>query len=410
TIEVENVDRGFLEDAVRKAISSKTVFKRLDYEIEEILEVVDEFPQKESDEEKFKHWVEVAQKQWDKKKGRFMQQIKRLEEEKRKLQEEKEALAELRRQDEKRYAELQRSHEAVSKMLDTLAKGRVRDPSQACSDWVGDWMVTARRVESQLADSVGDMLPHEVSDLLSRTEESILKKASRELALESGGVEELSALADGTTWEETEQYKKMIDGYNTALEEMKYLEEIRSGRVEVPPTVVDIVTKEIAEEEKRRVIAEFESARERFSVQSEKAERASSYLRELERVGKLRELVPQFRKFKSLPLAIICGNKGRKWFCDVLFPYGEEEGFVETVMDDIAFNTLRRHCQKVPERERTESVCICKAPVPGKYRSWKDVSRFQEKVQGTLMDGLKRSVLSDLGISWVISKVMNQRG
>ncbi|TET89629.1 MAG: hypothetical protein E3J35_09475 [Methanomassiliicoccales archaeon] len=409
TIKVQNVDREFIEENLRKIQSTKVAFKGVGFDIDEIHEREKEPKPDESTEKKYRHWMETTQKEFQKKERRTRQLIERLEEEIKKLTREKETLANLRREDERKYSDLQKSYEAVSKMVDELAEGKVRDPSKACSDWVGDWMVTAQKIENRIEESVGDVEPHELVDLLSMSEESILKEASRKLGLESANVEDISSLAGGIRWEETEHHKKNIDSYNKALEEMEFLEDVNSGKIKAPPTVVDILMKEIDEGRNQNIITKFETEREKFKVRTEKAETASYYLEEMARVEKVKELVLEFRELKSLPIAVVCNPKGRKWSCEVLFPYGEEEGFLEKILDDIAFNTLRKHCQKMPGRERSESMCAIKAPVPGKYKSWKDVSRFQEKVQGTIVDRLKGSVIGGLRVPWTVSKVMSQR-
>jgi hypothetical protein len=409
TIEVENVDGSYLEKALPKIRFSKESFKRVDFDIEEVLEAPKDVQLEGSAEKKYTHWVETTQKRFQKEKRRFRHQIEKLEEENKKLSKEKETLAELRQEDRKNYAELQKSHEAVSKMVDALAEGKVRDPADACTDWVGDWMVTAQKIESQIAGSVGDVEPHEIDSLLSKTEKTVLKAASRRLKVDLVDVKDLSSMAGGLKWEDTDDYRRNIDGYTKAMDEVKFLENVNAGKVDVPDTVVDILMKEINEDENNDIIIKFDTAKEDFRIRTEKAETASSFLEEIERVEKVKELVRQFKKLKSLPVAIKCDQDGKKWTCEVLYPYGEVDGFLERIVDDIVFNTLRKQCSKVPARKRGESVCVMWAPVPGKYGSWKDVSRFQEKVQGDITERLKKSVLSGLKVPWTVSKVMNQR-
>ena len=101
-------------------------------------------------------------------------------------------------------------------------------------------------------------------------------------------------------------------------------------------------------------------------------------------------------------------NEGKKWFCEVVYPSGEEEGLVQKVMDDIVYNTMRMHCQSLQEKEREESAYVIRGKVPGKYGSWKGVSRFQEKVQGDLMKRLESSVIGKMKVPWTVSKIMRQ--
>ena len=291
TIKVQNVDRGFIEENLRKIQSTKVAFKGVDFDIEVIHEREKEPKPDKSAEKKFAHWIENTQREFQKKEKRFRQEIERLEKEKKQLVKERDALVTLRHEDEKKYSDLQRSHEAVSKMVDSLAEGRVRSPSQACCDWVGDWIVTGQDLENRIEESVGDVEPYELDDLVSKTKGSVLKNASKELGLELASIEDLSSLAGGKKWEETDFYERYTDDYDNAMEEMNFLDEVNSGEIKLPSSVADVLAEKIDEEKNRETMASYLAAKEDFEEKSEKAETASSYLEEIQKVENAKALL-----------------------------------------------------------------------------------------------------------------------
>jgi hypothetical protein len=406
TIKVQNVDRGFIEENLRKIQSTKVAFKGVDFDIEEIHEREKEPKPDKSAEKKFAHWIENTQREFQKKEKRFRQDIERLEKEKKQLAKERDALVTLRHEDEKKYSDLQRSHETVSRMVDSLAEGRVRSPSQACCDWVGDWMVTGQDLENRIEESVGDVEPYELEDLMSRPKASVLEKASRELGLELASVEDLASLTGGKKWEETDFYERYQENYARALEEMDFLEDVDSGEIKLPSSVADELTDRIDEDKNRKAIASYLARRGEFEEKSEKAEMAALYLEEIQNVENVKALAMETKDLKSLPVAIVVSNEGKKWFCEVVYPSGEEEGLVQKVLDEMVYNTMRKHCQSLEEKEREESAYIIRGKVPGKHGSWKEVSRFQEKVQGDLMKRLENSIIGKMKVPWTVSKIM----
>jgi len=135
TIAADGVDKRTLEAALDKAMSN-IPGKKLMYEIEEV--PPEASPEAPDVEESFQRWVEQAQRKWDQKKHAYDKEIEKLHDQMRKLREEKLSLVTLRKEDERRHSDLQKSYDSVSKVVESLAEERIPDPLTACAQWVGD--------------------------------------------------------------------------------------------------------------------------------------------------------------------------------------------------------------------------------------------------------------------------------
>lgn len=409
TIEVENVDRETLEEALQKTMASLKGAKRLDYELVSLEAEAPSAPS--DDEDRFRHWIEAAQKKWEQKEQGYQVENEKLNRKISKLKQEKKGLVELRRQAEKQLAELQRSYNSVSKMVDELAKERIQNPLDACSQWVGDWTITAHKVEASLRKAIGDVPPDEVEEILESNEEEIIREAAEALRDNSvKTVDDLKQVADVVPWEETTQHKRMARDYETAREELDYFESVRSGDARIPESIKELVLQKIDVSRNEEIVEEYESAKAIYESKTERADVASSYLSSLEHHQKIREFIESQLPTKSLPIAVVCRKDQQKWVCEVFFPSGESEGIVEYTLDSIIWKVVRNRCTRVSKDKRGGNVNIYSGAVPGKYKSWKEVSRFQERVHGDIVDGLKDSVLASIGIPCEVSKIMNQGG
>ncbi|MCJ2557212.1 MAG: hypothetical protein LN415_08940 [Candidatus Thermoplasmatota archaeon] len=408
TIAAEGVDKRTLEAALDKAMSN-IPGKKLMYEIEEVPPEASpkKSPEAPDAEETYQRWVEQTQRKWDQKKHAYDKEIEKLHEQMRKLREEKRSLVTLRKEDERRHADLQKSYDSVSKVVEGLVEERVPDPLTACAQWVGDWSMTGFKLEAHLREAVGDLPPDEIADLLETSVEEILKEAAKEIdGVES--LEDLTSIADVVQWEKTADHKRMHADFERASQEMEFFENVESGAVDVPPTIREGLLTSIGVAENEAVINSYEAAKARYESRTEKADLASTYASRARSVRRLKELRGSVEA-RSLPVAIVCREQDDKWVCETYYPSSESEGVIDSALEDVVSKAMRKYCSGVPEDETRENVKVSRASVPGKHRSWKDVSRFQEKLHGHVVERLQGSVLGSLGIPVSVSKIMNQR-
>lgn len=409
TIEIAGVDGRFLKETFEKVKFSKTGFKRLDYEIEKVEETPVEVTPEKYAEERYKHWVESTQKEWKKKEKRFRIQIVELSDDKKAAEEEKETLAGLLKEEQKRYKDLHKSLEKITKKIDKLERDKVKDLTIACHGWVGSWMVDALKLESSILDSMGDISHETLAGLAITERNALIKEACKELKLKPASMKTLQSLADETPWRKTKEYQRLKSNYDIAIEEKEYVNSIKTGKTKVPQTVIDVVLKEIDEDRNTKTIEEFETKKEKFQARSKRRGKAASFLQEIELVSRVDGLMSELSDLKNLPIALTCLPMDEEWVCRVMIPHGNEGGFVETAINQIVARTLKRHCHTDPEMHREDSVCIYAATVPGKYKSFKEVSRLQERVFVSLGEEMFESVFTPLGVPWKIAKVMEDR-
>lgn len=410
TIAAEGVDRGTLEAALDKAMSN-IPGKKLMYEIEEVPpEKPPEKPPEGPDaEEAFRRWVEQAQRKWDQKKHAYDREIEKLHEQMRKLREEKRSLVTLRKEDERRHLDLQKSYDSVSKVAESLAEERIPDPLTACAQWVGDWSMTGLKLEADIEEACGERAPEDMKDLLGWSVEDILEEAANELGESISSIEDLQNIADVSPWEETTEHKRMQADYQRAVEEMEFLEEVQSGRTKVPPSMKDDVLAKIDKAQNKATINVYEAEKSRYEAHTEKAEMALSYVAKVRDRQKLADVLEGLEGARRLPVAIVCREGDEKWVCETYYPSAESEGLIDTALEGVVRKAMREHCTGPLGDETRENVKVCRASVSGKHRSWKDVSRFQEKLHGDVVEKLQGSVLGSLGIPLTVSKIMSQR-
>jgi hypothetical protein len=405
TITAKGVDRSTLEAALDKAISN-IPGKKLMYEIEEVLPAKTSTDTKDADET-MRIWIEQAQKKWDQKRRAYDREIENLHEQMRKIREEKQSLVKLRKEDARRMADLEKSYDSVSKVVEGLAEERIPDPLTACAQWVGDWSMTGFKLEARLRDAVGDLPQDEISGLLETSVDDILKQAGKEIdGVES--LEDLTGIADVVPWEETEDNKRMRADFERASKEMEFFENVESGAVDVPDSIREGLLLNIDVAVNEAVINSYESAKSRYESRTEKADLASTYAsraRSVTRLNKLRGSMDM----RSLPVAIVCREEGEKWVCETYYPSAESDGLIDSALENVVRKAMRKHCTGKLADETRENVKVCRGNVSGKHKSWKDVSRFQEKLHGDVVERLQESVLGSLGMPVSVSKVMSQR-
>ena len=414
-IKVSGVSEDVLTEALDNAKANLARFDRFDYEIvpeepaeEEHQTTIAPITTEEELNRRFAIWTQQAQKKWDLQEQGYQKELSRLQTEIEGFDQQKKGLLELTSREKERVEGLQKSYNEIYGLYEKLTAERVQPPAEAAKLWVSDWSRVAKRIDEDLGRAGFGGRLKEVPELLNFTLDSLrfsVEKQAPPGTTVPNDLAGIEAIAKVGTWEDTETYRSLAEDFQRAKNEIRYVEEIKEGKVLVPDSLKDTFIKAVNIERNQRSVAEFEAEEREYHQKNAAATHISALLQRYRIAEAIRGMRANMTGEKPFPVVLTCQKLGGKWALELLLPASDgavRDSYAECVKNAIEDAGLRNR-----EDKASENLVSISWRLPGNIQSWKDASKKQEQFAIEFASTFKGCPLQMLGVQMKMTKMMD---
>jgi len=414
-IKVSGVSEEILTEALDNAKANLARYDRFDYEI------VREEPVEEehqttlagpaTEEELYKRfaiWTEQAQKKWDLAEQGYQKELSRLGAEIQGFDQQKKGLLELTRREKERAEGLQKSYDEIYALYEGLTAERVQPPAEAAMLWVSDWSRVAKKIDEELGRAGFSGRLKEVPDLLNFTLDSLRSSVEKQVPPGTTVPNDLAgieAIAKVGTWEDTETYRSLAEDCQRSKNEIRYVEDIKEGKVQVPDSLKDTFIKAVNIERNQRIVAEFEAKEREYHQKNAAATQISALVQRYRIAEAVRGMRANMTREKPFPVVLTCHKFGGKWSIELLLP--ASDGVVRDSYAECVKNASEDAGLRNREDKASENLVSISWLLPGNIQGWKEASKKHDQFAFEFASTFKGCPLQMLGVQMKMTKMMD---
>jgi hypothetical protein len=414
-IKVSGVNEAILTEALDNAKANLARYDRFDYEIvreepaeEDLQTTVTTITTEEELNRRFAIWTQQAQKKWDLQEQGYQKELSRLQTEIQGFDQQKKGLLELTRREKERAEGLQNSYNEIYALYDKLTAERVQPPAEAAKLWVSDWSKVAKKTDEELGKAGFSGRLKEVPDLLNFTLDSLRSLIEKQVPPGTTVPNDLAgieAIAKVGTWEDTDAYKSLAGDCQRAKNEMRYVEDIKEGKVKVPDSLKETFIKAVNIERNQRIVAEFEAKEREYHQKNAAATQISSLLQRYRIAEAARGMRANMTRDKPFPVVLTCHKLGGKWSLELLLP--SSDGIVRDSYSECVKNASEDAGLRNREDKAVENLVSISWLLPGNVQSWKEAAKKQDQFAYDFASSFKGCPLQMLGVQMRMTKMMD---
>ena len=414
-IKVSGVSEEVLTEALDNAKANLARFDRFDYEIvreepaeEERQTTVAPITTEEELNRRFAIWTQQAQKKWDLLEQGYQKELSRLQTEIQGFDQQKKGLLELTSREKERAEGVQRSYNEIYALYEKLTAERVQPPAEAAKLWVSDWSRVAKKIDEELGRAGFSGRLKEVPDLLNFTLDSLRSSVEKQVppgTTVPNDLPGIEAIAKVGTWEDTPTYRSLTQDYHRAKNEMRYVEDIKEGKVQVPDSLKETFIKAVNTERNHRVVAEFEAKEREYHQKNAAATQISALLQRFRVAEAIRGMRANMTREKQFPVVLTCHKFGGKWSLELLLP--ASDGVVRDSYAECVKNASEDAGLRNREDKASENLVSISWLLSGNIQGWKEASKKQEQFAFEFASTFKGCPLQMLGVQMKMTKMMD---
>jgi uncharacterized coiled-coil protein SlyX len=326
-VEVEGVPREVLQDALDRARGVLTRNKAFTYEIEAVPEGArlgsEKIPESASTGKRMDvdSLVRAHRRELDEQAQGYEAYTTRLQSDLSKLEKEKASSDEARRslseQLKERSEELATSRATCAELQDrvrSLETQVIAEPAIAVGKYVAYWNTDAERISEEVVAVLRSPgFVRKLGLIAARIDQNLVTEAARILQGTGSKVdseEEIRKLAGQS--ESTSDLRNLPqrDSYEEAKRELEYLDGIQSGSIQVPPSVKEVVLKNVDPEARRRIITEFENGMNALEARRKIATDLTNLIGEFDAAKSLAKVAASWEAQPPIPIWILQADHG----------------------------------------------------------------------------------------------------
>ena len=277
------------------------------------------------------------------------------------------------------------------------------DPTKAALQVVGKSAAWVRKLESELGDLGGSTEQKSLEEWLDIAQQDIVSWANSILAPTGkavSSIEELQSLTKVPSWEESEHHRSGYQAYQTAREELAFLDAIEGGHVKVPESVKDLIVRGIERESREHTVSDYEAKRASHAQDSTAGGLADGALRSHEYASRLKQRLEKQKEGDPLPILLILKGSMASGSSEVHLPSGVEDGvlgkYLSTIVNECALEVGL--VVSAPSREQGHLVFVLNQERTDSDRA--DLLRRQGEFGEKLAARLQESRLKDTGVGF----------
>lgn len=257
---------------------------------------------------------------------------------------------------QKEKDEAERGRKSVEEHNDNLIKSLTSfadDPSKAALQVVSRAASWIRRLENQMKD-VGE--PPELSplgDYFLIAEQDLLEYANTLLGPAGKtvqSIDELEMLAVQTPWEDSEFHKAHAAEYLKAKEEHEFIQGVESGKIRVPESFRELVTRMGDPLSRSKAIESYEREQSSHKQKLAAGSVATTATRMHDYSTRIKDLVENRTEKEPLPLAVVYRADGVDQSIQVRVPMGLETGPLSAYIMEVVNNAAKASGFRVEKR------------------------------------------------------------
>jgi len=414
-IRVSGVSEEVLTEALDNAKANLARFDRFDYEIvreepaeEELQTTVTTITTEEELNREFAIWTQQAQNKWKLQEEGYQGELARLQAEIQGFDEQKRGLLELIRREKVKTEGLQKDHDDIYALYERLTAERVQPPAEAAKLWVSDWSKVAKKIDEELGRAGFSGRLKEVPELINFTLDALKSSVEKRMPActtipnDLPGIE---AIAKVGTWEDTDTYRSLAEDFQRAKNEIRYVEEIKEGKVQVPDSLKDTFIKAVDIERNQRTVAEFEATEREYHQKNAAATQISALLQRYRIAEAVRGMRANMTREKPFPVVLTCHKLGGKWSLELLLP--SSEGVVRDSYAECVKNASEDAGLRNREDKASENLVSISWLLSGNIQGWKEASKKQEQFAFEFASTFKGCPLQMLGVQMKMTKMMD---
>lgn len=335
---------------------------------------------------------EAYEEQIRRQEGEHAEQIRREQAKAANLQHQVDSLRLDRDRLQKEKDEAERARKSVEEHNDNLIKSLTSfadDPSKAALQVVSRAASWIRRLENQMKE-VGE--PPELSplgDYFQIAEQDLLEYANSLLGPAGKtvqSIDELQVLAVQTPWEESEFHRAHATEYLNAKEEHEFIQGVESGKIHVPESFRELVTKMGDPALRSMAIESYETEQASHKQKLAAGSVAATAARMHDYSQRLRGLVENRAEKESLPIAVVYRAEGTDQSIQVRVPIGLETGPLSSYIMEVVEKAAKSSGFRVDKRNGAgKEPAIHLSPIEGSP----DRAELLRK-QGAFREGLTK--------------------
>jgi hypothetical protein len=266
----------------------------------------------------------------------------------------------------------------------------------------------AKKIDEELGRAGFSGRLKELPELLNFTLDSLRSSVEKQVPAGTTVPNDLpgiEAIAKVGTWEDTDIYRSSAEDCQRAKNEIRYVEDIKEGKVQVPDSLKDTFIKAVNIERNHRIIAGFEAKETEYHQKNAAATHISVLLQRYMIAEAIRGMRANMSKEKPFPVVLTCHKLGGKWSLELLLPASDgvvRDSYAECIKNASEDAGLRNREDKASENLVSKSWLL-----PGNIQSGKEASKKQDQFAFEFASTFKGCPLQLLGVQMRMTKMMD---
>ena len=309
---------------------------------------------------------------------------------------------------QKEKDEAERARKTVEEHNDNLIKSLTSfadDPSKAALQVVSRAASWIRRLENQMKELGEPPEQSPLGEYFQTAEQDLLEYANSLLGPAGKtvqSIDELQSLAVQTPWEESEFHKAHAAEYLKAREEHEFIQGVESGKIHVPDSFKDLLTKAGDPTLRSKAIESYETEQATHKQKLAAGSVATTATRMHEYSRHMRALVQNRVEKDPLPIAVVYRADGSDQSIQVRVPVGLETGLLSSSILEVIEKAAVSAGFRVEKRNGTgKEPALHLSPIEGNLDRV-DLLRKQGAFREGLTKLLEDSPLKKAGVGFRI--------